>query len=371
MAAATPDAMCRAACAAGRTSVWPSLSSSPSSAPCSAPAWAGRICPRPSPTSASACGAVSAAVACLVRAKSFAGRMRWGWALIGLGVLSWGVGQVLLGLPRVVPRRRGAVPVRRPTSATSACSLLTAGRPAVPAQSPPRALANRARSVLDGLMVAASLLLIAGSWSSRRLIEAGGDSALALYISLSYPLGDVVIVTIVSTCWPCGASAARLRPSAGARRHRHRRLRRLRHRVRLPQPDRRLRLRRGHRHRLVRRLLADPARRPHAGRRTPRRRGPSTTDSARAVRHAAAVRGGARGAGHQRRPGSPGPVERRRSSSYTRSALILLIVGRQLLTLLENRNLTRNLEARVADRTPSCSPASSASTPSCSTAPTW
>src|SRR5919112_3112586 len=37
--------------------------------------------------------------------------------------------------------------------------------------------------------------------------------------------------------------------------------------------------------------------------------------------------------------------------SYTRSALILLIVGRQLLTLLENRNLTRNLEARVADRT--------------------
>jgi diguanylate cyclase (GGDEF)-like protein/PAS domain S-box-containing protein len=37
--------------------------------------------------------------------------------------------------------------------------------------------------------------------------------------------------------------------------------------------------------------------------------------------------------------------------TYTRSALILLIVGRQLLTLLENRNLTRNLETRVADRT--------------------
>jgi diguanylate cyclase (GGDEF)-like protein/PAS domain S-box-containing protein len=37
--------------------------------------------------------------------------------------------------------------------------------------------------------------------------------------------------------------------------------------------------------------------------------------------------------------------------AYTRSALILLIVGRQLLTLLENRGLTRNLEARVADRT--------------------
>ncbi len=37
--------------------------------------------------------------------------------------------------------------------------------------------------------------------------------------------------------------------------------------------------------------------------------------------------------------------------AYTRSALILLIIGRQLLTLRENRNLTRTLEARVADRT--------------------
>jgi diguanylate cyclase (GGDEF)-like protein/PAS domain S-box-containing protein len=37
--------------------------------------------------------------------------------------------------------------------------------------------------------------------------------------------------------------------------------------------------------------------------------------------------------------------------AYARSALILLIVGRQLLTLRENRNLTRTLEARVADRT--------------------
>src|SRR3954471_22817012 len=34
-------------------------------------------------------GAISAAVACLFRARGFTGRMRWGWALVGLGVLSW------------------------------------------------------------------------------------------------------------------------------------------------------------------------------------------------------------------------------------------------------------------------------------------
>src|SRR4051812_34649097 len=37
--------------------------------------------------------ALSAAVACLRRAYTFTGRMRWGWAFVGLGVLSWGLGQ--------------------------------------------------------------------------------------------------------------------------------------------------------------------------------------------------------------------------------------------------------------------------------------
>ena len=38
-------------------------------------------------------GAVGAAVACLLRARSSTGRLRGGWALIGCGVLSWGLGQ--------------------------------------------------------------------------------------------------------------------------------------------------------------------------------------------------------------------------------------------------------------------------------------
>src|SRR4029453_16448043 len=41
--------------------------------------------------------AISAAIGCLVRARTFAGRMRLGWALIGLGVLSWGLGQACRG----------------------------------------------------------------------------------------------------------------------------------------------------------------------------------------------------------------------------------------------------------------------------------
>src|SRR5688572_13182389 len=38
-------------------------------------------------------GALAAAGACLWRSRRFTGRMRHGWALIGLALLSWGLGQ--------------------------------------------------------------------------------------------------------------------------------------------------------------------------------------------------------------------------------------------------------------------------------------
>src|SRR5690242_9074094 len=40
-------------------------------------------------------GAVAPPVPCLYRPRRNTGRMRWGWSLIGLGVLSWGLGQAV------------------------------------------------------------------------------------------------------------------------------------------------------------------------------------------------------------------------------------------------------------------------------------
>ena len=64
------------------------------------------------------------------------------------------------------------------------------------------------------------------------------------------------------------------------------------------------------------------------------------------------------------------PATRTSFVSWVRTLIIAAARRRQVLTLLENQSLTRNLERRVPSAPPSCGPASSASRRWCSTAPT-
>ncbi|MEV6488992.1 sensor domain-containing diguanylate cyclase, partial [Actinoplanes sp. NPDC051633] len=294
-------------------------------------------------------GAFFAAVACLRRATGYRGRRRWGWALIGLGVLAWGFGQgewVYLEsyLGDEVP-----VPSQADIGYLGMVLLTPIGLLILPSTA--QALANRARSVLDGMMVASSLLLMAWIIIVEPLLLAGGDSALALYISLAYPLGDVVILTIVVYM---------------------------------------LALQRSRTQDFARLALVGAGIAAFA-----------VSDIGYAYLNliGAYASGGITDVGWfagfslillaARKPPAtdvpgPSPAEKEQTDqpvgvllpylavlaalatsvvwfartghsdafvAYTRSALILLIVGRQLLTLLENRSLTRNLETRVADRT--------------------
>ncbi|GLY94243.1 EAL domain-containing protein [Actinoplanes sp. NBRC 103695] len=299
-------------------------------------------------------GAITAAVACLLRARSYHGRARWGWALIGLGVLAWGLGQ---GAWVYLESFRGdnvPFPSQADTGYIGMVLLTPAGLLVLPSQA--QALANRARSVLDGLMVAASLLLIAFIVIVEPLLRAGFDSMLELVISLAYPLGDVVIVTIVVYMLALqrqqGRDLGRLAlVGAGI--------------VAFAISDigyAYLNLIGAYQSGGVTdigwfagfSLILLAARRP----------GADTSETT----------------GHDENPAG-GPADGAQPIgvllpyvavlaalatsvvwfaqhgqsnafvAYTRSALILLIVGRQLLTLLENRSLTRGLEGRVADRT--------------------
>ncbi|MFC7528699.1 putative bifunctional diguanylate cyclase/phosphodiesterase [Actinoplanes sp. GCM10030250] len=140
-------------------------------------------------------GAIAAAVACLIRARSFTGRARWGWALVGLGVLSWGLGQSAWIYLESFQGEEAPFPSIADIGYVGMVLLTPIGLLVLPSRA--QNLANRARSVLDGLMVAASLILIAWIFVIAPLLDAGQDSALALTVSLTYPLGDVVIVTMV------------------------------------------------------------------------------------------------------------------------------------------------------------------------------
>jgi diguanylate cyclase (GGDEF)-like protein/PAS domain S-box-containing protein len=135
-------------------------------------------------------GAIAAAIACLWRARAFTGRTRWGWGLIGLGVSSWGLGQSTRIFLETVP-----LPSVADVGYLGMVVLTPIGLLVLPSVT--QALANRLRSVLDGLMMASSLVLVAWIFVVAPLIAAERNASAALYVSLAYPLGDVVIVTMV------------------------------------------------------------------------------------------------------------------------------------------------------------------------------
>ncbi|MEV6595615.1 bifunctional diguanylate cyclase/phosphodiesterase [Actinoplanes sp. NPDC051346] len=290
--------------------------------------------------------ALGAAIACLARAATLRGRLRTAWGLVGLGVLSWAGGQAcavrLDLLTGTVP-----LPSQADIGYLGMVVLASAGLFVFPA--PTQTLANRARGALDGMMVAVSLMLIAWIFVVHPLIEAGGDGRLALAVSLAYPLGDVVMITIVVYLLALrrrGGDALGELALVGAG--------------------------------IVAFAVSDIeyAYLNLTGAYYPG----DVTDigwfAGFALILLAAARPVARGRRSLKEPSGGGQplgvllpyvavlaalltsviwFARTGQTSayveYSHSAVILLMVGRQLLTLLENRGLTRHLEARVAERT--------------------
>jgi diguanylate cyclase (GGDEF)-like protein/PAS domain S-box-containing protein len=142
-----------------------------------------------------AAAALSAAVACLHRATRVTGRLRGTWLLFGLATLSWGMGQVAWLYLESFVGEEVPFPSLADIGYFGMAPLISVGLLLVPVG--PQTMANRARTVLDGLMIASSLGLVSWVVVLGPLIDAGADSALALFISLWYPMGDVVLVTMV------------------------------------------------------------------------------------------------------------------------------------------------------------------------------
>jgi diguanylate cyclase (GGDEF)-like protein/PAS domain S-box-containing protein len=142
-----------------------------------------------------ASAALAAALGCAWAALRNPGRLGRVWGFLGLSSLSWGTGQVIWtwyesALGRDVPFPSfadigylGAVPF----AAAALLSLPTA----------PQTMAGRIRTVIDGLMIACSMLLTSWVLVLGPLFHTGGDGLLSQSISLAYPIGDVVVVTIV------------------------------------------------------------------------------------------------------------------------------------------------------------------------------
>ncbi|WP_436527343.1 putative bifunctional diguanylate cyclase/phosphodiesterase [Actinoplanes sp. HUAS TT8] len=288
---------------------------------------------------------LAAAVTCLVRSRRYTGRHRWGWAVLGAGVLSWGLGQAYT-LAQTFPHG-GDLPVPSLADAgyLGMILLVPVGLLILPSASQP--LANRARSILDGLLVATSLVLV--SWVFVVDPQYGpGDTGLAFYMKLIYPLGDIVIATMIGYMLP--QRRARFRCSADL-----------------------MFFGLG----VIGFAFSDIGY-AYLGMIDDYRSG-MIVDLGWMFGFALVIVGAAR-------PKDAEPLKSEFSSrmqmsgvmlpyiavgaalfasvlfhiatghsspfvAYSRSVLILLLIGRQVLTLLENRDLTRGLEARVEERT--------------------
>ncbi|GAA2384613.1 bifunctional diguanylate cyclase/phosphodiesterase [Dactylosporangium salmoneum] len=288
----------------------------------------------------------AAACSCFAKAlRERGGRVRWAWALTGLGAFSWGVGQVFCIWYETVLDREVPFPSLADAGYFWMMPFTAAGLLLLPLSR--QTVAQQVRSILDGLMIAASLLLITWVLILGPLVRQGADSSLGLLVTLWYPGGDVVVLTVVLFM------VARLR--RGGRRP-----------MSLPLVGAGLAaftvsdsgyayltlldsygsgnvLDLGWFTGFALILLA--ARRPETS---------HAEEDAHALTrplgvmlpYLAVLAALVTSTLEVLRHGMHEPLV-----SWSRSSIILLIVGRQLLTLLENRSLTRDLEARVEGRT--------------------
>ena len=170
--------------------------------------WGGAFATRVVDDVGSLLGILFAAACAVWAVRSLNGRMRNGWRAMALGLFAWAIGESIWGYYEVVlryeqspsPSLADVFYLMYPVGAGVAVVLLsTAGT-------------NRwrVRLILDGVIVAASLFLV--SWVSviEGVFHAGGDSHLALAVSLAYPIADVVVITIA---WSSAVVA--YRPSIG------------------------------------------------------------------------------------------------------------------------------------------------------------
>lgn len=137
---------------------------------------------------------VAAGVLGLRRSRSEAGRVRQGWAMLGCSAIVWGLGgvawtvyEVHLGVELPFPSLAdvgylGSVPLT-----VVGLVLLTGPRPS---------WQGCLRAVLDGALVATSLLFISWATVLGEAVEATTGPPLDRAIALAYPASDVLTATL-------------------------------------------------------------------------------------------------------------------------------------------------------------------------------
>ncbi|HEU4399692.1 MAG TPA: ATP-binding protein [Actinomycetota bacterium] len=126
--------------------------------------------------------------------RAWTASLRRSWRLLGAACLSWGLGQVVWSYFELVART-DPFPSLADVGFLGAVPLLVAGVLAFPTGASVRTTA-RLRTLLDGLLIAVSLLFLSWAIVLGDAYHGAGTSGLEKAVALTYPLGDICAATI-------------------------------------------------------------------------------------------------------------------------------------------------------------------------------
>ena len=134
------------------------------------------------------------AVFCAVRARrSEPGNGRVGWALLSASQAAWALGAGTWSFYEVVARRDVPFPSIADVGFLAGVVLAVAGVLTFP--SAPRRLYSRLRALLDGVLIAGSVLFVSWAAVLGPIFRNHEGGLLQQILTLAYPAGDVVLVT--------------------------------------------------------------------------------------------------------------------------------------------------------------------------------
>lgn len=143
----------------------------------------------------SAVAAFVAAACCGVAARRNRGRQWLGWALLSTSAASWAAGEVVWSVYEVGMRVNVPAPSAADAGFLGAIPLAAAGILAF--FSTPRGTSTRLRLWLDGTIVFLALIFVAWTLGLSTVYGDTDEPLLPRMVNLAYPVGDILIGTIL------------------------------------------------------------------------------------------------------------------------------------------------------------------------------
>jgi PAS domain S-box-containing protein len=142
-----------------------------------------------------AIAALVAGLSCGYAAWRNAGRMRLAWGLLGGSALSWFLGEVVWSVYEVGLGVNVPFPSAADAGFLLAIPLAVAGMLAFP--SAPSRLTTRSQALVDGAIVALSLVFISWGLGLGTVYQTSSDQPLAQLLGAAYPASDIVIIAVL------------------------------------------------------------------------------------------------------------------------------------------------------------------------------